>query len=270
MGFRDKLNAAIKKNDSRVCIGLDPDPEKIPPCLKKNQLAILEFNKAIIEQTADIVCAYKPNMAFYEALGFSGIQALKNTIDMIPSDIPVILDAKRGDIGNTSARYAHEIFEIFGADATTLSPYMGFDSIEPFLKYQDRTSFVLCLTSNKGSVDFQKQKLKPDGKFLYEIVAQKCSEWNTSGNIGLVIGATDSDELRRIREICPDMILLIPGVGAQGGSLEKSVKYGLTPKGEIIINSSRDIIYASADADFAKKARQAAIKLRDEINRAII
>jgi orotidine-5'-phosphate decarboxylase len=262
MKFREKLMAAVTANKSLLCIGLDPDPALMP-----DKVGVFEFNKAIIENTADLVCAYKPNFAFYEALGAEGIDALQKTIKLIPRNIPIIADAKRGDIGNTAKAYAKAIFEVLNCDAATVNPYLGFDSVEPFLQYGDKGIFILCRTSNKGALDFQSLKTEPDSQPLYEVVARKAGEWNKNGNIGLVVGATYTAELKAIRANYPDMPLLIPGVGAQGGDLESTVKNGVQKKGQLaIINSSRGIIYASKGKDFATAARWAALKLRNQIN----
>jgi orotidine-5'-phosphate decarboxylase len=259
MKFTDKLLNASRKNESWLCIGLDPDPELMPP------VDVLQFNKAIIEATYDLVCAYKPNIAFYEAMGSEGIAILEKTIKRVPGDIPVIADAKRSDIGNTARAYAKALFSILGFDAATVNPYLGFDSIEPFISYQDKGVFILCRTSNKGATDFQ--DLRTDGLPLYEAVAKKAREWNIHGNIGLVVGATYPEELKRVRSICPDMPLLIPGVGAQGGDLASAVDYGVDARGEkAIINVSRQILYASREKNFALAARNVAEKLRNQIN----
>lgn len=265
MNFIEKLNNAVQKNNSLLCVGLDPDPKLIP-----DNTGIFEFNQAIIEATADLVCAYKPNLAFYEALGDDGFDALKRTVEFIPDNIPVIGDAKRGDIGNTARAYARAIFDNLNFDATTVSPYLGFDSIEPFIQYRDREIFILCRTSNAGAVDFQSLRCEVESghRPLFELVALKASQWNTYGNIGLVVGATYPEELRLIRQSHPDMLLLIPGVGAQGGDIAPTVGYGIdSRRAGAIINSSRQIIYASPRKDFAQAAKRAATELRDQINR---
>jgi len=265
MNFIEKLVSATEKNDSLLCIGLDPDLELMP-----DRLSILDFNRAIIDATRDLVCAYKLNFAFYEALGGEGFDALKSTVGYIPDEIPVIGDAKRGDIGNTARAYARAIFSNLNFDAATANPYLGFDSIEPFIEYKDKGVFVLCRTSNPGSADFQSLNCNTDGETfpLFELVAAKASQWNEYGNVGLVVGATYSQELKLIRQSHPDMPLLIPGIGAQGGDLEKAVTYGVDANGEkAIISSSRQIIYASRGMDFAQAARKAASDLRDRINR---
>ena len=265
MNFVEKLTNATRRNKSLLCVGLDPDPKLMP-----DKVGIFEFNKAIIDATADLVCTYKPNLAFYEALGSEGFDALKRTIKYIPKDIPVIGDAKRGDIGNTAKAYARAIFDNFNFDATTVNPYLGFDSVEPFIQYQDKGVFILCRTSNAGAADFQSLHCETEEhsyRPLFELVALKASQWNIHGNIGLVVGATYLEELRLIRNSHPDMPLLIPGIGAQGGDLASVVRYGVNAKGEgTIINSSRGIIYASPGKDFAQAARQAASSLRDQIN----
>ncbi len=260
MNFVTKLNGATRHNQSCLCVGLDPEPEKLPA-----GVGVSDFCKAIIGATYDLVCAYKPNIAFFEALGAEGYDTLKKVIGYVPKNIPVILDAKRGDIGNTAKAYARAAFDELGVDAITVSPYMGFDSIEPFMEYRNKGVFVLCRTSNPGSADFQ--SLVAEDKPLYQVVADKVESWNKYGNLGLVVGATQPDELKIIRDVHPTLPLLIPGVGAQGGSLELAVKYSHTGGGLGIINVSRQVIYASSGADFAAAARAAALKLRDEINR---
>jgi len=264
MNFIEKLTNATRKNKTLLCVGLDPDPERMP-----DKVGVFEFNKAIIDATADLVCAYKLNLAFYEALDDVGIDALKRTVRYIPKEIPVIGDAKRGDIGNTAKAYAKAIFSNLNFDAATVNPYQGFDSIEPFIQYTDKGVFILCRTSNAGALDFQSLRCQAESGYrpLFEIVALKASQWNTHGNIGLVVGATYPEELRLIRSNHPDMLLLIPGIGAQGGELSSVVRYGVNSRGEkAIINSSRQIIYASPEKDFAQAARQAASSLRDQIN----
>ena len=264
MNFIEKLTGATRKNKSLVCVGLDTDPNRIP-----GKIGIFKFNQAIIEATSDLVCAYKLNSAFYEVQGDEGLDALKCTIKFIPDDILVIGDAKRGDIGNTSKAYAKAIFDILNCDATTVNPYLGFDSIEPFIQYRDKGIFILCRTSNAGAVDFQSLRCEAESgnRPLFELVALKAKEWNIHGNIGLVVGATYPEELKLIRQSHPDMPLLIPGIGAQGGDLASTVRYGVDSQGErAIINSSRQIIYASPGKDFAQAARRAAAELRDQIN----
>jgi orotidine-5'-phosphate decarboxylase len=265
MNFVEKLTRISQKNRSLVCIGLDPDPKLMP-----EKIGVYDFNKAIIEATSDLVCGYKPNLAFYEAMGEEGMDALKRTVKCIPSDVVTIGDAKRGDIGNTSKAYARALFEFFGFDSATVNPYLGFDAIEPFLQFKDKGVIILCRTSNASAADFQSLRCEtPQGlKPLYEIVADKARQWNTNGNVGLVIGATYPEELKLIRQNHPDLPFLIPGIGAQGGDVAVTVKYGVSPEGDkAIINSARQIIYASKGKDFAEAARKAALALRDEINK---
>ena len=264
MNFVDKLLNAARKNNSLLCVGLDPDLELMP-----DKIGVFEFNKAIIDATSDLVCAYKLNSAFYEALGVEGLDTLMETVKYIPNDIPVIGDAKRGDIGNTAKVYARSLFANLNFDAATVNPYLGFDSIEPFIQYRDKGVFILCRTSNVGSADFQSLRFKAEEQSypLFELVALKASQWNRYGNIGLVVGATYPEELRKIRSTHPNMPLLIPGIGAQGGDLEQAVGYGVDAHGQkAIISSSRQIIYASRGKDFAQAARKAAAELRDQIN----
>ncbi len=264
MDFFEKLNRAVVQNKSLLCVGLDPDPERMP-----DNVGIFEFNQAIIDATSDLVCAYKPNLAFYEALGNDGLDALKQTVKYIPDDIPIIADAKRGDIGNTAKAYAITLFDNFNFDAATVNPYLGFDSVEPFIQYQDKGVFILCRTSNPGSADFQtlRCRIGKSSRPLFEIVALKAGQWNTTGNVGLVMGATYPEELKLIRQSHPDMTILIPGIGAQGGDLALAVRYGVDAQGRgIIINSSRQIIYASSGKDFPSAARHVASTLRGEIN----
>jgi len=263
VNFSEKLTKATEGNNSLLCIGLDPDPELMP-----SKVDTFKFNKAIIDATADLVCAYKLNLAFYEALD-DGLDAMKRTIKYIPNDIPVIGDAKRGDIGSTAIAYAKAIFSVLNFDATTVNPYLGFDSIEPFIEYWDRGVFILCRTSNPGAVDFQSLRLETERRHfpLFEIVALKAAQWNKHDNIGLVVGATYPEELKLIRQNHPNMLLLIPGIGAQRGDLASAVRYGVNAWGRgAILSSSRQIIYASSDKDFAQAARRVAADLRELIN----
>jgi len=260
LNFIDKLLNISQKNESLLCIGLDPNPDLIP------KVSILEFNTAIIDATSDLVCAYKPNLAFYEALGIEGMAILQKTIEHIPDNIPIIGDAKRGDIGNTAKAYAKALFSTFDFDAATVNPYMGFDSIEPFISYHDKGIFILCRTSNPSAIDFQNLRC-PTGTPLYKMVAHKAKEWNIYNNIGLVVGATYPDELRELRSICPEMCLLIPGIGTQGGNLTLTISYGVdTQEKNAIINVSRQILYASRERDFAQAARNTAERIRNQIN----
>jgi len=253
MGFYEKLKATIERNDSLLCVGLDPRPEHIPGG------SVLDFNKRIIDATHDLVCAYKPNFAFYEALGLTGLEALQRTIAYVPDDIPVILDAKRSDIGSTAEAYARAAFEVWGADAVTVNPYLGRDGVAPFVAYADRGVFLLCHTSNPGANDLQ--TLPVHGDPLYLAVARRAREWDTHGNLGLVVGATFPDALRAVRELAPQMWILLPGIGAQGGDLRAALVAGLNAGGRgVIVNVSRGVI-------FADDPRTAAMDLRQRINR---
>jgi orotidine-5'-phosphate decarboxylase len=267
MNFFEKLTGAVLKNNSLLCVGLDPDPALMP-----DKIQVFDFNKAIIDATSDLVCAYKLNLAFYEALDDRGLDTLKRTIQHIPGDIPVIADAKRSDIGNSARAYARAIFSNLNIDATTVNPYLGFDSLQPFIEYTDRGIFILCRTSNPGSADFQSLRCRYGKGYrpLFEIVADKVSQWNTNHNLGLVVGATYPEELKSIRQSHPDIPILIPGIGAQGGDLALAVRYGVNSQGRgIILNSSRQIIYASRDRDFRPAAWRSASMLRDEINKQL-
>lgn len=262
MNFRDKLISAAETNRSLLCVGLDPDPARIPGD------DIARFLVEIIDATADLVCAYKPNLAFYEQLGEPGYAALRAVLKAIPPHIPTIADAKRGDIGHTAGAYARAIFDELGFDAVTVNPYLGGDSIAPFVERADRGVFIVCRTSNPGAGDFQDLKVTDGGseRPLYEAVAEQAARWDTRGNIGLVAGATYPDELRRLRELCPLMPFLVPGIGAQGGELEAVVKSGLDAEGRgIIVNASRAILYSSGENDFAQAARREAEALRGAI-----
>jgi orotidine-5'-phosphate decarboxylase len=263
MTFNAKLLQTTQKNQSLVCLGLDPDPQLMP------KMGVFEFNKAIIDATSDLVCAYKPNLAFYEALGIDGLVALQKTVEHIGGKVPVIGDAKRGDIGNTAKAYARALFEVFGFDAATVSPYMGFDTLEPFLAHKDKAVFILCRTSNAGAADFQDLACSSahGPQRLYKVVAEKAQEWNKADNIGLVVGATYPEELLEVRQLCPRMTLLIPGIGAQGGSLDLAVRHGVDSTGQrAIFASSRQILYASTGSDFDRAAREATDKMRRQIN----
>lgn len=262
----DKLLKAQEENNSMICLGLDLDPKHMPSDYTKDSKGIFDFAQKIVNATSDKVCAYKPNLAFYESFGTDGISILKMIIDRIPENIPVILDAKRGDIGNTASHYAHALFDLLGADWVTMNPYMGYDSLRPFLEYKDKGTFILCLTSNPGSKDFQ--VLKVDNKPLYQIVAEKVVYWNKSNNCGLVIGATAPQQLKELRAITESMPLLIPGVGAQGGSLEEAAINGTDNfRKPALINVSRSILYASTEDDFAERSRSELIKLNTIISK---
>lgn len=264
---RYELISQIRAKKTFLCVGLDPDTEKIPKfLLDEEEDPIYEFNKKIIDATAAYCVAYKPNNAFYEAYGVSGIVSLEKTIRYIKTNYPehfVIADAKRGDIGNTSAMYAKAFFKRLNADAITVAPYMGSDSVKPFLQFENKWAIVLGLTSNEGSADFQ--QLKVDDQELYLHVIKQCAEWGTENNMMFVIGATKAETLMRIRKIIPNHFLLVPGVGAQGGSLEEVCRFGMTKEIGLLVNASRSIIYASADEDFGAKAGEEAKKLADEM-----
>ncbi len=248
---------------SLLCIGLDPDPRRFPECFLREKEPILAFNKSIIDATADLACCFKPQIAFYASNGAES--ELEKTIRYLKDrDIPVILDAKRGDVGSTAEQYAIEVFERYGADAVTINPYLGFDSMEPFLAYADKGVIIVCRTSNAGGADLQNLVLQ-DGSQLYEHVAhQAATTWNSNENIALVTGATQPAELSRIRQIVGEMTLLLPGIGAQGGELAASLEAG--EGGGLIVSSSRAVLYASSGDDFAEAARLAAEATRDEIN----
>jgi len=266
--FRERLEAAWARTDSLVCVGLDPEIERFPRAIARGPSSIFDFNKAIIDATADLVCAYKPQFAHYAAYGAEG--ELARTIDYIHRqhpDILVVLDAKRGDVGHTAKRYAVEVFERYGADAVTVNPYLGSDSLEPYLAFEDRGTFVLCRTSNPGAHDLQ--DLSVGDRRLYQVVAElAASRWNARGNCGLVVGATYPAQLGDVRSLVGDMPLLLPGVGAQGGDVEQAIRLGGTPGGRgLLVSSSRAILYASSGEDFAEAARAATRALRETINR---
>ena len=268
MRFIQKLEAAWKTSNSLVCVGLDPDLSRFPEPFSRTPDAIFAFNKAIIDATHDLVCAYKPQIAYFAAI--SAEEQLEKTIDYIKQNypgIPVILDAKRGDIGSTAEMYAAEAFSRYNADAVTVNPYMGYDSAEPFLKHKDRGIIFLCRTSNNGAADIQ--DLTVGGVPVYEQVAALIAgKWNANGNCLLVVGATWPSQMAKIRRIVGDMPFLVPGVGAQGGDVEQMVKAGQTAAGTgLIISSSRAILYAGGGADFAEAARKETLQLRNAINR---
>jgi orotidine-5'-phosphate decarboxylase len=269
MTWKQKLNKVIQKNNSLVCVGLDSNVVKIPASIKDVDRQF-QFNKEIIDATHDLVCAYKPNSAFYEANGTEGIRQLKKTCDYINKKYPyivIILDAKRADIGNTNEGYARFVFDWLGADAITLHPYLGREALLPFLNRKEKGSIILCRTSNPGAGELQDQVVS--GKPLYQIIAQKIAkEWNTNGNCGLVVGATYPEELKIVRRIVGDMPILIPGIGAQGGDIKATTTVGVDTNGcGAMINSSRGIIFASNGPDFADQARIKTLTLRDEINK---
>jgi orotidine-5'-phosphate decarboxylase len=265
VGFRDKLISASRRNDTLLCVGLDVDASRVPAELLESTGWIEQFNRGIVEATSDLVCAYKPNLAFYEALGLEGWEGLRRTLAAIPSDIPVIADAKRGDIDSTSEAYASALFAELGFDATTVSPYVGLDGLEPFLRYDGRGVLVLSKTSNPGSGDFQDLAVEWHGKRLplYEVVARRVVEWNRrrNGECGLVVGATYPNQLKEIRALAPDLPILIPGIGAQSGSLEDAVRLGADARGELaIVNVGRTILYAGKQTDWQDTARREALR----------
>lgn len=267
MNFQEKLDAAIEKNNSLLCVGLDPHETKLPAAVHES---FFEFNKAIIDATHDVVCAYKPNSAFYEAQGASGYEELKKTCEYITKtypEIPIILDFKRGDIGNTNDGYVAMAFDQLAVDAVTVHPYLGRESLEPFLIQKDKGIIILCRTSNKGSGEWQ--DLLVDGKPFYMHIAQHINlSWNENNNCLLVVGATYPEEMKKIRAVVGDMTFLVPGIGAQGGDVKKTVTAGLnSQKKGMIISASRSVIFASGGDDFAVRAREEALKLRDEINK---
>lgn len=285
MNFQDKLSNIVKKNNSLVCVGLDSDLNKLPGSFKEKEYPQFEFNKAIIDETCDLVCSYKPNPAFYEARGDKGIKELKLTCDYIQNtypEIPVIVDAKRGDIGNTNEGYAQYVFDYLHADAITVMPYMGIESLSCFFQRKEKGIIVGCHSSNPGAKEFQEklvipsQNVIPDSirdpnkpKPLYEIVAEELTKQHGDNpNTMMFMGATYPEQLTEIRKIVGDMTFLVPGVGSQGGDVESFVKAGLNSQNAgLIINASRSIIFASIGDDFAEKAREETVKLRNEINK---
>ena len=258
------LHQQILQKQSYLCIGLDADLDRIPTHLLDLEDPIFEFNKQIIDATQDLCVAYKPNMAFYEAMGIKGWKSLEKTLNYIPDTHFTIADAKRGDIGNTSRQYARAFFETLNFDSITVAPYMGSDSVVPFLEYPNKWVILLALTSNAGSNDFQKKQLE-DQKEVYELVLAKAKEWGNTENLMFVVGATQPEYFAKIRAIVPDHFLLVPGIGAQGGSLEKVSQACFNDEVGILVNSSRGIIYAGSGVDFAEKARTAAAKLQQQM-----
>ena len=272
MTFLDMLRDAQRRNQSMLCVGLDPEPTRFPADLRGNANKIYDFCARIVDATADLVNAFKPQIAYFAAhRAESQLERLMEHIRRVAPHVPVILDAKRGDIGSTAEQYALEAFERYGADAVTLSPFMGFDSVQPYLKFAGKGAFLLCRTSNPGGDDLQNQRLASiSGEpRLYEHVAQLAQgPWNLNGQLGLVVGATYPAEIERVRQIAPHVPLLIPGVGAQGGDAKATVKAGWRPDGDIIVNSSRAILYASSGDDFEAAARQAAEQTRAALQQA--
>ena len=265
---RAELVAQIKAKKSFLCVGLDTDLDKIPKHLLDCEDPIFEFNKQIIDATKDLCVAYKPNLAFYESLGIKGWQSLQKTLDYIPKDIFTIADAKRGAIGNTSSMYAKAFFENMDFDSVTVAPYMGKDSVQPFFVYDNKWVILLALTSNAGGKDFQ--LIESDGKPLYQQVLETSSEWGTDSNMMYVVGATRADWLGEIRKTIPNHFLLVPGVGAQGGSLEEVSKYGMNKDCGLLVNSSRGIIYASSGTDFADAAREKSKEFQEQMKEELL
>ncbi len=277
MTFTEQLRQAERTNGSLLCVGLDPEPAKLPAALRGDVSKMFDFCAAIVDATADLVIAFKPQIAYFAAQGAEAqLERLMEHMRRTAPGVPIILDAKRGDIGSTAEQYAKEAFERYGADCVTLSPFMGFDSVQPYLKYHGKGAFLLCRTSNPGGDDLQPQRLADvDGQpRLYEhIAALAQGPWNLNGQLGLVVGATYPAEIERVRAVAPTVPLLIPGVGAQGGDAVATVKAGYrAAHGEttapIVVNSSRAVIYASSGADFAQAARAAAIATRDQLRAA--
>jgi orotidine-5'-phosphate decarboxylase len=269
MRFNELLRAAAQRNDSLLCVGLDPDPARLPLAWRGNTTRLYDFCARIVDATKDLVCAFKPQIAYFAAQRAEDqLERLMAHIQRVAPDVPVILDAKRGDIGATAEQYAREAFERYQAHALTLSPFMGFDSIEPYLKYDGRGLFLLCRTSNPGGADLQAQRLAT-GDLLYEHIArQAAGAWNARGQLGLVVGATFPVEIARVRALAPTLPLLIPGIGAQGGDAQATVVAGWRAGAPVIVNSSRAVLYASAGEDFASAARQAADATRRVLNAA--
>ncbi len=261
---REELFEQIKIKKSFLCVGLDSDPLKIPAFLNDFDDPVFEFNKRIIDATKDYCVAYKPNIAFYEAQGTKGWESLQKTLDYIPDNIFTISDAKRGDIGNTSNLYARAFFESMDFDSVTVAPYMGKDSVEPFLQYENKWVILLALTSNIGGLDFQTKRLQ-NGEFLFERVLRKSLEWGNEDNLMYVVGATRAELLTKIRAIVPNSFLLIPGVGAQGGSLSDVAEFGMNDSCGLLVNSSRGIIFASQGEDFAEAAKAESMKIQSEM-----
>jgi len=267
MGFWEQLRGSAEQNNSILCVGLDPEISRLPTGLPRTAAGVLEFNRSIVAATADLVCAYKPNLAFYEALGPEGIDVLRETRRLIPPGIPVIGDAKRGDIGNTARAYATALFDGIGFDAVTVNPYLGFDAVEPFLSYHDKGVLVVCRTSNPGSAEIQNLTVEYEGRRrpLYEVVALRVRSWNGHGNAGLVVGATAPRELEEVRALTPELPILIPAVGAQGGDIVSAARAHRRDS-PAIVSASRAILYAGDGADFAERSRQSAMELRGALN----
>ena len=269
MNFTDMLRGAQAANDSMLCVGLDPEPAKFPGAWRGEASCTFAFCAAIVDATRDLVCAFKPQIAYFAAQrAEDALERLIDHIHRVAPGVPVILDAKRGDIGATAEQYAREAFERYRADALTLSPFMGFDSIEPYLRHAGKGLILLCRTSNPGGSDLQAQRMQ-NGDLLYEHIARLAAgPWNGGGQLGLVVGATYPEEIARVRALAPTLPLLIPGIGAQGGDAEATVRAGWRPDAPIIVSSSRAILYASAGVDFADAARRVAQVTRQQLNAA--
>ncbi|RFM24996.1 MAG: orotidine-5'-phosphate decarboxylase [Candidatus Thermochlorobacter aerophilum] len=276
--IKKRINALIEQKKSFLCVGLDPDVQKIPTFFLRMQDPITEFTKSIVNATSDVAIAYKMNFAFYEALGLKGLHALDALIHNLPKHVVTIADAKRADIGNTSRLYATAFFETWGFDAVTVPPYMGYDSIEPFLSYKEKLTLILCLTSNNGAQDFEEKRLE-NGKRLYEAVLEKALEWNQFENVGLVVGANRAEELKRLRAMAQGVCFLIPGVGVQGGTIEDSVRYGADANAQsALINIGRAVIYPDGEFssvnDFekavAKKAEEYVAMMRNALEQSAV
>ncbi len=268
-GYVAKLGAAVARNSSLLCVGLDGEHSRLPDHLRDlpPAEALVAFNRALIDATFDVVAAYKPNLAFYEALGPAGMEAFRQTVAHVPAGIPVIADAKRGDIDHTTRAYATALFDVYGCDAVTASPYLGRDALAPFLDRADRGTYILCRTSNPGAADIA--ELDVAGEPLYVRVAERAPKWTTHGNIGLVVGATAPAQLARVRAVAPGVPILLPGVGAQGGDLEASLAAGLDQAGAgLLVVAARQVMYASSGRQFAEAARTAALELRERIESA--
>jgi orotidine-5'-phosphate decarboxylase len=266
--FTERLRSAQVAAESALCVGIDVAPAKLPEGIDRNAAGVERFIRGIIDATADLVSVYKPNLAFFEALGEDGPRLVRSTLAAIPSRVITIGDAKRGDMGNTAERYAAALFEYFGFDSITVNPYQGTDAIDPYIQDPARGAFMLCKTSNPGSTDFQDLLCQHEGEVrpLHEIVALKAVEWNTRGNVGLVVGATFPRDLGRIRELAPQLPILVPAVGAQGGDAQQAIEHGAAPDGTLaVVSVSRQVLYASAGSDWAQAARREAESLRGSL-----
>lgn len=263
--FNARLRAVQRRTNSALCVGLDVDPARLPAGLSQDHHGFERFVRGIVDATADLVCAYKPNLAFYEAMGEHCYSLLRATLDAVPGDLITIADAKRGDIGTTAERYATAIFDVLGFDAMTVNPYQGADSVEPYIRDSGHGALILCKTSNPGSADFQDLRSDDEGGApLWEIIARRAAGWNGRANVGLVVGATYPAQLARVRQLAPDLPILVPGVGAQGGDAAESARVGAAPDGTLaIVSASRQVLYASSGPDWQEAARREAVALRD-------